>query len=284
MSRENRYNLVNLIVLAAATLWFFTQRMETGLFAGVESTWFLLLVGVVLTNLFLKFIRIYLIFFEKELSFVENIKLYCKIVPVSSIFPFKLGELFRMYCYGYKVGSGVTGVIGVLLDRFVDTAALLTVLFGVTLAAGGGFSAIFCVLAAFAIVILAAYLLFPQVYRFWNHHLLLTAATRRKLMVLRLLASFDRAYRETSRILRGKFMTLYILSLLAWGTELGGLFLLCGSQEDAAIRYLTAVLTGGDFLYGKQFMVVSLCICIAIYLILKIRTSAADHKRNGAQV
>ncbi len=48
--------------------------------------------------------------------------------PYNIVIPYKIGELYRIFLYGSAIGSYVGGIVRVLTDRLIDTAALLTFL------------------------------------------------------------------------------------------------------------------------------------------------------------
>ena len=66
--------------------------------------------------------------YDIQLGLKVCLSTYCKVTPVSIILPFKMGELYRMYCYGRQSGIVLRSVVIILLDRFMDTAALVTVI------------------------------------------------------------------------------------------------------------------------------------------------------------
>ena len=74
-----------------------------------------------------KFTRFWLVLMEdRELSFFDILFLYVRTTLANLIIPFKIGELYRVAAVKHMSGSFKTGILLVVIDRFFDTLALLT--------------------------------------------------------------------------------------------------------------------------------------------------------------
>ena len=155
------YTVINVFVLLAAAVFFFSNYRPGDMFQGVEASFVGILIVTVMIVHCLKAIRLYFALYGGGLSFSRYLKIYCKATPVSIIFPFKTGELFRMYCYGMQTGDMLKGVITVVLDRFMDTIALLTMIIGINAICGGVIAPFVYGLIVFAVVLLLMYMAFP---------------------------------------------------------------------------------------------------------------------------
>ena len=135
----------------------------------------------------IKALRLYFILLGQGISVTQFLKQYCKVIPVSVIFPYKLGEIFRIYCFGYQIQSYWNATVSVLLDRFVDTVALVCVVLAVTFYNGKAISGLIYLLLLFLAVVVLAYLVFPELYRYWKKYFLLRPASKRGIAMLELL-------------------------------------------------------------------------------------------------
>ena len=127
MEKKMKYNIINVVVLLITMLFFiYNCRDLPEIFAEKDLTSvFLLGITVILVHV-IKAGRLYLALYGSEIAFITYLNTYCKVTPVSIMLPFKLGELFRMYCYGQLLGNNLKGVVIILFDRFMDTTALMT--------------------------------------------------------------------------------------------------------------------------------------------------------------
>ncbi len=280
-----RYNWINIVVLLLGTLWFLANYWDGyTLFQEDSLTGLLLLLGTVVVVHGIKAVRLYLALFDTGISFSEHIKIYCKVTPISVVLPLKAGELFRMYGYGHVIGNYLKGIVIILLDRFMDTLALVTVFGGIWLLGGEKLPLFLALLMAFMLVILAFYLLFPELYRFWNKYLLHLTATRGNMAVLKLLESFNSVYGEVKATVRGRGIMLYILSLLAWGVEIGSVVLLGRLESDGNVgslvaEYLTSAMTGHPTEQMLKFIYLSVWSLLLAYGIIKL--VVLGEKRSG---
>ncbi|MBR5419870.1 MAG: flippase-like domain-containing protein [Lachnospiraceae bacterium] len=269
------YNLINLVVLLiAAALFLESYRDGAALFSGLGLSYLLLFAGAVLLVHGIKAFRLYLALYGSEIRISDYLKCWCKVTPVSLILPMKSGEFFRMYCFGILLKDKLKGVVLILLDRFMDTLALVTVVIAVKLVAGGSLSALVYFLLLFLALSLGLYCVFPGLYRFWKSFLLSARATERKLSMLRFMEALHSIYKEIAAVTKGRGLLLYLLSLLAWGVEIGSVTLLSGFaggtlSSGVLGTYLSAALGTGDSADLKRFVFISIILLIAAYLLIK---------------
>lgn len=240
-----------------------------------------------LTALFvlgIKFLRLYIILFGLKVSLLIQFKQYCKVIPVIMLFPYKSGELFRMYCYGYHISNYIEGIIYIVFDRFVDTTALVTVMAALNFLFGVRSSALVNLLLLFIVCIFIFYYIFPSLYSFWNRYFINCTATKRKIKALFFLKNMHMAYMDIVNAIKGKFIILYILSLTAWLIELGGVLIVdrinIGERRMETMQiYLLSALTGEDSIYMNYFSIVSIIILAIMYLFVLRINKIASHKK-----
>lgn len=278
MEKENNgYNLVNILVLLITTIVFVIEYRDIGiLFRDIEVRYWLALILTVCVVHAIKAFRLYLALYGAEITLSAYLKTYCKVTPVSVILPFKMGELFRMYCYGRQIKSLGRGVIIVLLDRFMDTLALVTMIFAIKVFNGGKVPNLAFVLMLFLAVMFIAYYVFPGIYDFWKKFLLAAKATKNKMAVLKMIAGISKIHQEITNVARGRGFILYVLSLLAWGIELCSIAFIGGivghnDLNKRFSRYMSSAMGMGGSTELKRFVVVSVITLIAAYIVIKIK-------------
>jgi hypothetical protein len=242
-----------------------------------------LIITVLLVHL-IKALRLYLILFDSNIDLLYYLKVYCKVTPVSIVVPFKLGELFRMYCYGKALGNILKGAIIVLFDRFIDTIALVTLVILVQVFNGGHMTSFLYLLLIFLIVALLCYFLFPNIYKFWKRYFLRAKATNKKLDILKFMDTSNKIYCEIENVVKGRGAILYMLSLAAWGVEIGSITILYGLLKQGELsritsQYLLSAVNGASSDDLKQFVFISVLFMIIVYLFLKLM-SIFTRKRN----
>lgn len=273
--KRTLYNSINiLVILLTAALFVYEYKDINGIFSGFTCASLpVLAVTVVLVHI-VKAGRLFLALYGLEIACKDFIKAYCKVTPVSVIIPFKLGEFFRMYCYGTLIGNVFKGIVIILLDRFMDTMALVTVIILVWMINGGSMASFVYTLFVFLVFVLIIYFVYPGVYKFWKKYLLKAKASEYKLSVLRLLERLNTIYCEVENVAKGRGIILYFMSLIAWGVEIGSLYILNGIKGQGQIsngiyEYLTSAMSGSQSSELKRFVIASVVLLIVIYLIIK---------------
>ena len=272
--RKVVYNLINILVLLAAALIFVFNYINTDIFAVLKWEQLAVITIAVVIVHFLKAFRLYLALYGSGLSIYSYSKIYCKVTPISILFPFKLGELFRMYCYGYQTDNMLKGVVTVILDRFMDTIALVTMIIVVWIASGGVMMPLVYFLLVFLVAAVLLFITFPGAYNYWKKFLLRADGTPRKLKMLRYMENINRVYKEIVGVSKGRGIILYVISLLAWSAEIGCVALLNRMNDhsnlsDKMSEYLTSALSSNQSSELKQFIFISVILMIIIYVLVK---------------
>lgn len=235
-----------------------------------------LLVAVLVHSL--KALRLYLILLDYALPLPAFLKLYGDTALVNLLLPYKGGELYRGLRVGRSTGSLVQGYVSVLFDRFLDTLALVTVVIGFSFFTGGRLPLICAAFVIFAFSVVALYWLFPSLHQFWRHYLLFSKSSEKALQALRLCQLCHKAYQGVHKVVQGRFVLLYLVSMAAWLTEVGGLLALGGGLQGADLgRYLTAILWGQPI--GENYAYVLLC--FILLALLAAGSRSAKGGRNG---
>lgn len=274
--KKNYYNCINITVLVFAAAVFVSGIGWKAQMFRKESapSVFVFILSVVSVHA-IKAVRLYLALYGTGISWTSFLKAYCKVTPVSVSLPFKIGEIFRMYCYGHEIKNGLRGTIIILLDRFMDTLALVTIILVICFFNHGTISQVVYVLILFLAVLLITYYVFPGIYTFWKQFLLSVKATERRLGCLKILEKLRIVQDEISGVTRGRGALLYALSLIAWAVELGSIALISGYEgnrnaETVISNYLSAALGIDKSAELQHFVFYSVFILAAVYLLLKL--------------
>ncbi len=269
------YNIINLLVLIIAAFIFLKEYYDVESLFKDKNIWHIILIIVVVFFVHLiKAGRLYLALYEYNIDICTYIKIYCKVTPISLVFPFKIGEFFRMYCYGMELESMLKSIVIIIFDRFMDTLALVTILLLIIIFKGGYISLFTYLLFLFLISILIIYLVYPGVYKFWKKYTIKSIATERKLSVLKMLDLFNNIYLQIINVSKGRGVIFYCMSLIAWLCEIMGIVLLCGTTEninlnETLIDYLSSAMRKGSSIELQQFILISIILMSLVYLMIK---------------
>lgn len=279
-----KINKIHIIVLGITVFWFFYDFYDgNGIFDGETALSICVLLASIILVHMIKAIRLYFALYGSNFHFREHLEVYGETMPVSIILPYKIGELFRMYCYGSQMSIYLKGILTILLDRFADTAALITFLVFIRLLTDGKLTTLLVILTIFLLTVLFCFFAFPGIYRFWHQYFLKAGATEHKILGLKILYSINEIYLEMEKIVKGRGMILYILSLAAWGMEIGSLVIrhrIAGGNMGAAIsEYLFSAIGGNKVMEFKRFTFVSVMVLFSLKLFLQVTKKLPVKKR-----
>ena len=273
------YQWINAAVLLL-TIILIDGQIQTGCDWIIDKDSYLrgggtLLFSAVILVQIIKGLRLYFELYEKHMSKGLFVRQYCKVVPVSMILPGKLGDFFRAYCFGYHMKDYLAGISVIILDRFVDTLGLVTVMLAFFLMYSFMAQKLFFLLVFTLLMLWAVYIVFPGMSRYWRHYLLVQPASRRLLKRLQFLQRMQRAYQELQQVIHGKFLVVYLLSLLAWSIEIGSLAIYCKYLAGESVRgavdaYLGSALSGKPSVYLMEFIDVSVVTLLCMYLLVVV--------------
>ena len=270
-----RYYIISLAVIVVTLVLFLFENSDMQIFKNSSLLSIIILIFSVIAVHTIKAARLYLALYGTEVDSIAYLKTYCKVTPVSVVLPFKLGEFFRMYCYGKQIGNILKGSVIVLLDRFMDTIALVTVFFLLWIFYGGQITSFAYVLLIFLAFVLLVYYIFPNAYLFWKRYILRAKATENKLSVLKMLDAMNLIYQELVSVSKGRGIILYCMSLLAWGVEIGSIAIMMTLSKETGLdktisEYITSAISGNQSVELQRFVFVSVILMIVIYSIIKL--------------
>lgn len=273
--RQYIYNIINILVLLEAAIFLTMNYKVSAVFEGADFAYIVVVACSVVIVHFLKAVRLYIAFYGSNLKLSKYISVYCKVTPVSVLFPFKAGEFFKMYCYGIQTGKMIKGVVTVILDRFIDTLALLTMIVAVSFLYGNMATALVFVLLFFVVIVLILFCLFPGGYNYWLKYLLKADASPKTIKTLGVLEKLNNIYSEIANITKGRGIILYVLALAAWMTEIGMVAFLNRIYGESLelnkkiSEYLLSAFSSNQTTELKQFIFISVVLLLFIYIVVK---------------
>lgn len=273
--RDSTVKIINIIITLLTLIFFVFNYWNIAELLYAKNVWlWLLLIFAVFIVHAIKAFRLYLIFFGTDISFKSYLKLYCNVTPASMVLPFKSGEFFRMYRYGCELGNIPKGMIIVLLDRFMDTMALIVAIATVYIFNQGPLSIMSYFLIIFLLLMLLIYFVYPGLYKYWKKILLRTIATPNKLKALNLLEKLQFIYKEIEILIKGKGIILFFLSLVAWSVEIGYVAIMniiakSNNTNQVVSTYLASAIGIEESNELRSFVFVSVIGLLFLYVILK---------------
>ncbi len=274
MRQKYVYVFMNSFIILISVLIFAVTYIDKAnqLFIENSPAMLILLLTIIAVNI-LKGARLYFVLYGTKISFAEHIKQYCKTVPISILIPLKAGDIFRAYCYGHGMQNYLKAFIIILLDRFVDTLALVTVTFLMILSGNEAVPVLFYLMLLFLVLLIICYNIFPGLYFYWNDYFIRNKASVRRNSFLRLMHRCNDIYFEISKFIKGRCLFLYSISVLAWGVEIGGMvcirnILLENVSLQIITDYLHSALGMSNSIDLQRFVFFSVVLMIGFYLLL----------------
>ena len=262
--RKNKilYYFINIVFIAVAfsfvnfNLLFHNDRL---------FQMFPLVVFLFLVIHFLRFVRMYLITLEELIRPSRFVQLYAKTVFVSSLIPFKIGELFKMYSYGVEMKKMAEGVVVVFIEKLFDAIVLCPImLFAVW--RGDHISSIVLVLVGFVILALIVFSAFGGMYSYLNNFLIRRGGGRKSLIVLKGLEGLKKIYDNIRQTVKGRFVLLFLLSIFAWMVE--GVLLLVMDGGNFSLWVLVTYINDGFFGIANDNFSYYTCLCAVVFLVI----------------
>ncbi len=219
---------------------------------------------------FLKAFRLRLLLAGEKIVLNKYIQVFCKTTIASVLLPFKIGEIFKIYSFARLTKNATKGTTIILLDRFVDTAALLCI-FAVLNLFENTENFVFYLLFSIEVLLFLLYLLISGMLLYWKEYLLSADATKQHYYELKIVFALSFVYEEIQKLIKGKFFVILSISFLAWIAEISALIvsLRVFNKTIPSIfaQYLSSILTGDVVLQQKVFEIVSVVLLVIMYFV-----------------
>ena len=245
----------------------------------MNRAYLVILIFTVFSVYSLKAFRFYFLVAGSGIPLVKYICVFAQTSFVNIIVPFKAGEIFRLFCFGHLTKNYPKGFAIVLLDRFVDTLSLLAILLVANILDKTETSAIFFLLVAVCAFLILFYAVLHGILVYWNEYFIKSKSSRSHLNALIFVNKLTEVYDELRNLVNGRFFLIFMLSIFSWGIEIGSL-LLCRiffdfEQKAFISNYLSAALSGNNFLPLRNFILVSMgflaCVWVLSSLLLLVK-------------
>ncbi len=210
----------------------------------------LFLIGFVVVHL-AKMMRLYLILLEQKIEFKRFVLTYLKTTFVNLLIPFKLGEVYRIFCFSRETKVFQIGLFSVAVDRFFDTVALLVLLIPYEVVITGEVTWVTGALTILAVLAVFIFVVFPGIYTYLNRYIIMHKTSGRSMAALRGLEVAKTWYDYVRNLIAGRYALIILLSCAAWIVEVGALWCLSSMRNitfGAATfsEYIAAIFLSGD--------------------------------------
>lgn len=228
-----------------------------------------------------KCLRFYLVLMEQKIQFPRFIRIYLKTTFVNFLLPVKSGELFRIYCFAHETKNVQMGFISVILDRVFDTCILLLFLLPYDLFVAKRISVVTILLGIIVLAAVSGSVFLYSSYGYLNRFLILNGNSKRTIVLLQLLENFKVCYDYMAKLLKGRFLLIFLFSGIGWIFEFLFLKLMAGIMNisfGAAqfAEYICGIFESSTGMVKNEYVLISavgLLISLAIAYILKNRRS-----------
>lgn len=288
MNKRAVYLKVNVLVVLLAVLFagIKTQTFTTiQLNIGKQLFYYLpaFIIGFLLVHL-AKMMRFYLILMEQKINLLRFIKVYMKITFVNLALPFKLGEIFRIYCFSKETKDSKIGILSVIIDRLFDISALLVILIPYDFFVDKSISPVTLVLSLFVAGILFLYRIFLPTYHYLNQYLIINTNSKQAIRCLYVLESGKTWYDYIRRLLKGRSSLIFIFSCIGWIVEFGVLMFMQAIFQkkfgiSGFVEYINSIFGIGETqllnIYTTVSCTILAIITVSVYSLSYIRRRSA---------
>ena len=233
---------------------------------------------------FVKFVRIYFILLEEKISFKRMLKIYIKTAFVSIVFPFKIGEIFKIYSYGEEIDNYPKGIISVVIDKLFDAIVLCAVLIPYELTNGGKISILVVVMLIFIVIILAAAFAFEGTYYYLNKFFIINGKSKKSIYALSMIEKVKNVYENAKNMLRGRILILLGLTIISWLMETGFLYVISNFmniniQLGDAVNYINDAFLGVSNVLFNKYVYICAVMFLAIIILIYAKKIIAGGKK-----
>ena len=212
---------------------------------------------------FFRFIRMYFILLEDLINPNRFLQIYLKTTFVSTLIPFKIGEIFKMYCYGVETDSYAKGIVAVIIEKFFD--AIVLCIFMIPHAIQSTIpNVLLIIMASFIVIAMTIFLSFERTYCYLNQFLIRRGGGQKSLFVLKILEVSKKTYDNTKRTLRGRSAIILLLSVLAWSAETA-LLILMNAGADFDLNMIYVYINDAFFGINNTFFTYYTNLCAIIF-------------------
>lgn len=266
MLRKNKplYYIINISSIAAAL--FFINYKTLPNIELILPRLFLILFLFLLIHI-ARFLRMYFILLEDLIRPSRFLQLYVKTTFVSTLIPFKIGELFKMYCYSIETNSTRKGITAVIIEKYFDALVLCFFIIPYTIK-NSIINPLIVILVIFILLASILYFTFEGTYSYLNKFLICRGGGKKSLLALRILEELKKTYDGIKRTLKGRFILLLFLSLVAWAVESVLILIISPSNEFNYGTVLSYISDGFFGIFNISFSYYTFLCAMTFFIIL----------------
>ena len=226
----------------------------------------------------LRMFRLYILLIEEKIPIKEFVKLYMKTTFVNTVIPFKLGEFYKMICYGEKLKSFSAGISLVWIDRFFDSVILMILM--IVASSFKIISPIYVILSLFIVFSILIYLTFENTYKYFNLLVLEKGRSKRSKIYLEIIDETKKIYKKAKNMIKYRSVPVIFLSALIWGFEYLIAYLIINQliNMEFSLTIFTDYINDVFMIFNTKYVNISefnigimLIIFVIIYIFIKLR-------------
>lgn len=283
-----KYQIINVVIILTTFFYLFlnfSSDILSIIFYSNKKLLFLLIIFLILGVYFIKGVRFYFLMLEQKIETRRFFKLYLKTTMINLILPFKLGEAFKIYCYGEEIKSYKTSIICVLIDRYFDTIPLFFILGIISMSKEKNVSAILVIILGFMLICSILYFLFNSFYFYTNRFLIMNSYSKNVINYLIILEKLKKEKDNIKLLLKNKVGIYLLLSTLAWIFELINIYVVSYLFTEKfliniPINYISSIFSGDDTLYTNFYKNIGILLLILVFFTV-YTISIIKERKNG---
>ncbi len=226
----------------------------------------------------LRMFRLYILLIEEKIPIKEFVKLYMKTTFINTVIPFKLGEFYKMICYGEKLKSFSAGISLVWIDRFFDSVILMILM--IVASSFKIISPIYVILSLFIVFSILIYLTFENTYKYFNLLVLEKGRSKRSTIYLEIIDETKKIYKKARNMIKYRSVPVIFLSALIWGFEYLIAYLIINQlfNMEFSLSIFTDYINDVFMIFNTKYVNISefnigimLIIFVIIYIFIKLR-------------
>ena len=285
MKNKKIYVVVNTIVII--TIIGFIISYWNNIFSLDFKNIILAIIPFICIHL-LRIIRQYIILMENKIKMKKLTRAYLFSSITNTIIPFKIGEIYKIYLYGYEMNNYKKSVIAVLIDKFFDAIFLLIAFIIIEIVNKQETSLITILLLIFVFLVIITYVSFEKTYKFLNKYLIINKNTKFSNKCLKILEEIKDIFIDVKNMINNREILIIILTILSWMFEICFAFIICKSinLNLSLISFITYI---NDSFFGMQnglsnYYIYVTSIIFIIYIAIITINKGGKNEKNSISI
>ena len=285
MPKNSPFNIINiflLISIVSITIWSFTNRSNYLLLLHSFDTFinFLIIFVIYLGTQILRLTRISLLLLEQRKKIPNFQLIHIHSAFFSSLIPFKLGELIRLYGFLLANKSRTITFAFWLNERFLDITSItisIILVWLINIEISIQIRNLFTVFMLAVFMSLFFMVAFTNFITFFNRYMIINSVSKRSLRLLRYGNFIENIKEQVISMTDNRILILIFLSLVIWFFEIVSIFtyIKLFSANISISDALAAILLGNfdsenqiDVVPFILFRTVALALMIILFYLL----------------